>query len=133
MRNFGCGIFIDFQELVDTVYHDILIQKWTYYGVRGTGNNQFSSYLQNRTQFVSINGYSSYLHSIHCGLPQGFIFGISISFTKSFKALRLDLYRFYLVILPPGIRWALIKCHTKPLGMTKTLWQKRFQPRPLWV
>ena len=33
-----------------------------YYGVTATANNWFSSYLENRTQFVSTNGYSSDLY-----------------------------------------------------------------------
>ena len=52
--NFGCGIFVDFQKAFDTVDHNILIQKLYYYCVRGTANNWFSSYLENRTQFVII-------------------------------------------------------------------------------
>ena len=36
-------------------------------------------------------------------------------YTESFKG-----YEFYWVILPLGIRWALMKYHIKPLGMTKT-------------
>ena len=67
--NFGCGIFVDFQKAFDTVDHNILIQKLNYYGVRGTANNWFSSYLENRTQFVSINGYSSDLLFICCDVP----------------------------------------------------------------
>ena len=46
------------------------------------------------------------------------------------KRLCLDPYGFYLVILPLGIRWALMKYHIKPLVMTKNI---RFSPRPLWV
>ena len=41
-----------------------------YYGVKGTTNSWFSSYLENRTQFVSINGCSSDLDMICCGVPQ---------------------------------------------------------------
>ena len=66
--NFGCGIFVDFQKAFDTVDHNILIQKLNYYGVRGTANNWFSSYLENKTQFVSINGYSFDLLFIRCGV-----------------------------------------------------------------
>ena len=47
--NFGCGIFFDFQKAFDIIDHNILIQKLNYYGVRGTGNNCFSSYFENRT------------------------------------------------------------------------------------
>ena len=74
--NFGCGIFVDFQKAFDTVDHNILIQKLNYYGVRSTANNWFSSYLENKTQFVSINGYSFDLFLfICCGVPQCFILG----------------------------------------------------------
>ena len=57
--NFACGIFVDFQKAFDTVDPQILIQKLNYHGIRGIANNWFSSYLQNRTQFFSINGFDS--------------------------------------------------------------------------
>ena len=74
-RNFACGIFADLQKVFDTVDHDILIQKLNHYGIRGVANNWFSSYLQNRLQYVSINGFNSKLEHIHCGVPQGSILG----------------------------------------------------------
>ena len=57
--NFVCRIFVDFQKAFATIDHQILIQKLNYYGIRGIANNWLSSYLQNRTQFVSINGFDS--------------------------------------------------------------------------
>ena len=60
---------------IDTVHHDILIQKVNHYGMRGVANNWFSSYLQNLLQYVSINGFNSKLEHIHCGVPQGSILG----------------------------------------------------------
>ena len=68
--NFGSGIFVDFQKAFDhNIDHNIPIQNLNQYGVRGTANNWFSFYLENRTQFVSINGYSSYLLFIRSGVP----------------------------------------------------------------
>ena len=72
---YGCRIFVDFQKAFDTVDHTILTQKLNYYGVRGKANNWFSSYLKNRTQFVTINGFNSELKEINCGVPQGSILG----------------------------------------------------------
>ena len=55
-----CGIFVDLQKAFDTVNHEILIEKLNYYGVRGIANTWFMSYLNNRKQFVSINGFMRY-------------------------------------------------------------------------
>ena len=73
--NYACGIFVDFQKDFDTVDHHILLKKLEYYGVRGIPNYWFASYLSNRKQFVSINGYKSNLADVKCGVPQGSILG----------------------------------------------------------
>ena len=44
--------------------------------ILGKANNWFSSYLKNRTQFVTINGFNSELKEINCGVPQGSIVGL---------------------------------------------------------
>ena len=46
-----------------------------YYGVRGNALKWFQSYLENRKQFVSINGVSSEILDLKCGVPQGFVLG----------------------------------------------------------
>ena len=48
---------VDLQKAFDTVNHEILINTLDHYGIRGTANDWFSSYLKNRSQFVSILGY----------------------------------------------------------------------------
>ena len=53
----------------------ILLAKLNHYGIRGVSNDWFKSYLSNRNQYVSINGYESGLAALNCGLPQGFVLG----------------------------------------------------------
>ena len=38
-------------------------------------NDWFKSYLSNRNQYISINGYESGLAAINCGVPQGSVLG----------------------------------------------------------
>ena len=70
-----CGVFIDLQKAFDTVNHDILIDKLSYYGIRGLSNQWFKSYLSNRKQYVSINGYNSETMNVKHGVPQGSVLG----------------------------------------------------------
>ena len=72
---FGCGIFLDLQKAFDTVNHDILIKKLEHYGIRGNVLDWFRSYLQGRFQYVSVNGHSSDLLPISCGVAQGSVLG----------------------------------------------------------
>ena len=46
-----------------------------HYGIRGVSNDWFKSYLSNRNQYVSINGFDSGLTIINCGVPQGSVLG----------------------------------------------------------
>ena len=45
--NVACRIFVDFQKKFDSGDYDIVIKKLNHYGIKGVGNNWFSSYLQN--------------------------------------------------------------------------------------
>ena len=74
-RNYTVGVFIDLAKAFDTVDHKILLQKLHHYGVRGTANEWFGSYLENRRQFVVVNGTPSGCSTISCGVPQGSILG----------------------------------------------------------
>ena len=68
-------MFVDLQKAFNTVEHDILLSKLEHYGIRGLANNWFKSYLSNRKQYVSINGYDSNLADVKFGVPQGSVLG----------------------------------------------------------
>ena len=72
---FPCGIFIDLEKAFETVSHDILLEKLNRYGIRGIGNDWFRSYLSDRIQFVSINGFNSDYKTVKYGVPQGSVLG----------------------------------------------------------
>ena len=73
--NIGCGVFMDLQKDFGTIDHQILLAKLNHYGIRGVSNDWFKSYLSNRNQYVSINGYESGLAALNCGIPQGSVLG----------------------------------------------------------
>ena len=63
------------KKAFDTVDHEILLTKLTKYGIIGLENTWFESYLSNRMQFCKVNGVSSKLDDINCGVPQGSCLG----------------------------------------------------------
>ena len=65
----------DLQNAFDTVDHQIQLAILNHYGIRRVSPDWFKSYLYNRTQYVSINGYESGLAAISCGVPQGSALG----------------------------------------------------------
>ena len=74
-KKYGCGIFIDLWKAFDTVNHSTLLTKMEHYGVRGIAPEWFKSYLNNWKQYVYINGETSQLKDISCGVPQGSVLG----------------------------------------------------------
>ena len=75
VENLGCGVSVDLQKAFDTVDHQTLLAKLKHYEIRGVSNDWFKSYLSNRNQYVSINGFDSGLAATNCGIPQGSVIG----------------------------------------------------------
>jgi hypothetical protein len=69
------AIFCDLRKAFDTVDHDILLKKLYKMGIRGIELDWFKDYLNNRKQFVFLDGKSSSLLNILTGVPQGSILG----------------------------------------------------------
>ena len=74
-KMFVCGVFVDLQKAFDSVDHNILYHKLSHYGIRDIANCWFSSYLSNRKQFVTINGFDSVTQSFQYGVLQGSVLG----------------------------------------------------------
>ena len=68
---FNISIFIDLKKAFDTVNFDILLKKLSHYGIKDIENLWFKNYLYNRKQYTSINGTSSEVNTVKCGVPQG--------------------------------------------------------------
>ena len=63
------------KKAFDTVNHGSLLKKIEHYGICCTALSWFQSYLSNRKQFVSVNGHSSSVSNVSCGVPQGSVLG----------------------------------------------------------
>jgi hypothetical protein len=74
-KEHAIAIFCDLRKAFDCVDHKILLKKLKKIGISGTALSWFTDYLQNRKQFVVINGKTSSLCNIRIGVPQGSILG----------------------------------------------------------
>ena len=70
-NEYAADVFVDLKKAFYTVDHDILIKNLEYYGVRGVTKYWFCSFLKNRKQFPSIDGFVSNTKHISTGVPQG--------------------------------------------------------------
>ena len=69
------SILFDLRKAFDTIDHSISHGKVEMYCVRGVGLDWFISYLNNRKQFVKVQGAESNSLTIFCGVLQGSIIG----------------------------------------------------------
>ena len=73
--NVNAVVFLDLKKAFDTVDHDILLSKLTFYGIDGILHSWFGSYLDCRKQRCFVNGSLSNCWPTSCGVPQGTILG----------------------------------------------------------
>ena len=66
---------LDLAKAFDSLNHDILLDKLSYYGVNGTAKTLLKSYLSDRKQYVKIDEVKSSIQTIKTGVPQGSIVG----------------------------------------------------------
>ena len=60
----------------DTVDHELLLERMSKrYGVKGNALKWFRSFLQDRKQFVMIDGIKSKVKELRYGVPQGSVLG----------------------------------------------------------
>ena len=79
------GIFLNLSKAYDVINHNRLLDKLDSYGIRGSVNSWFQSYLTNRAQFVEISQTDRNKYTPHrfqsssrvtsYGIPQGSILG----------------------------------------------------------
>ena len=69
------NFYIDLAKAFDSLNHDILLDKLSYYSVNGTAKTLLKSYLSDRKQYVKIDEVKSSIQSIKTGVPQGSIVG----------------------------------------------------------
>ncbi len=69
------NIYLDLSKAFDTLDHNILLDKLSYYGINGKALQLFQSYLTDRKQFVEIDDVKSSELILKTGVPQGSILG----------------------------------------------------------
>ena len=70
--------YIELAKAFDSVNHDVLLDKLSYYGINATAKTLLKSYLSDRKQYVKIDEVKSSIQSIKTGASQGSIVGPSL-------------------------------------------------------
>ena len=85
--NISVLALLDFSSAFDTIDHTILVHRHhTDFGFTDTVLQWFSSYLTDRTHYVSLSNHCSDFAPVHTGVPQGSVLG-PILFTMYIRPL----------------------------------------------
>ena len=69
------AVFIDLRKAFDTINHQILLTKLSYFNFSSHTLNWIESYISSRTQCVRIQNMKSMSRNNHLGVPQGSVLG----------------------------------------------------------
>ena len=69
------SVMVDFRKAFDLVDHELLLRKLELYKCSTNFIKLMKSYLDNRSQAVSLGGKMSEQGIVKCGVPQGSILG----------------------------------------------------------
>ena len=74
--NISVLALLDFSSAFDTIDHPILVHRlYTDFGFTDTVLQSFSSYLSDRTHYVSLSNHCSAFSPVVSGVPQGSVLG----------------------------------------------------------
>ena len=69
-------VLLDFTAAFDIIDHSILLTRLERrFGISGNARKWLASYLEDRTQFVTVNNLNSTTSTVKCGVPQGSVLG----------------------------------------------------------
>jgi hypothetical protein len=72
-------VLLDMSAAFDTVDHHVLLRRLSdHFGIRDLALHWIASYLDERKQFVLVNGVRSSEHMLDCNVPQGSVLGPSM-------------------------------------------------------
>ena len=114
-------IFLDLAKAFDSVPHERLLLKASYYGIRGKLHTWLRCFLTERKQRVVVNGTSSDWSAVSSGVPQGTVLFVyrQIQRVEDHSILQQDLFNLEQWASLWQINFAPSKCYTLSVTLKK--------------